>query len=166
MQTKRKRPIESRQSDYVCKAAKRACETGEETVNRQAPSRFSASQICVYTQVAIYNAEGSALQCFHVFLCFVCCAIYVSCVFLCFVCSAVFLVFRVFCCVSCVVLRIMCFAVFLVFCCASCVSLCSAVFRVLCCVSCVLLCIMCFLCFVCFVCFLCSAAFPVFCGAS
>ena len=64
-QTKRKRPIESRQSDYVHKAAKRACETGEETVNRQAPSRFSASQICVYTQVAIYNAEGSALQCFH-----------------------------------------------------------------------------------------------------
>ena len=35
-QTKRKRPIESRQSDYVRKAAKRACETGEETVNRQA----------------------------------------------------------------------------------------------------------------------------------
>ena len=30
-QTKRKRPIESKQSDNVRKAAKRACETGEET---------------------------------------------------------------------------------------------------------------------------------------
>ena len=67
-QTKRKRPIESRQSDNERKAAKRACETGEETVNRQAPSRFSVSQICVYTQVALYNAEGSALQCFHFYM--------------------------------------------------------------------------------------------------
>ena len=34
-QTKRKRPIESKQSDNVRKAAKRACETGEETRKRQ-----------------------------------------------------------------------------------------------------------------------------------
>ena len=34
-QMKRKRPIESRQSVYVRKAAKRACETGEETMKRQ-----------------------------------------------------------------------------------------------------------------------------------
>ena len=34
-QTKRKRPIESRQSDNVCKAARKACETGEETRKRQ-----------------------------------------------------------------------------------------------------------------------------------
>ena len=34
-QMKRKRPIESRQSAYVRKAAKRACETGEETMKRQ-----------------------------------------------------------------------------------------------------------------------------------
>ena len=33
--TKRKRPIESKQSDNVRKAAKRACETGEETRKRQ-----------------------------------------------------------------------------------------------------------------------------------
>ena len=34
-QTKRKRPIESRQSDNVRKAARKACETGEETRKRQ-----------------------------------------------------------------------------------------------------------------------------------
>ena len=35
-QTKRKRPIENRQSDNVRKAARKACETGEETRKRQA----------------------------------------------------------------------------------------------------------------------------------
>ena len=38
-QTKRKRPIESRQSDNVRKAARKACETGEETRKRQAQNQ-------------------------------------------------------------------------------------------------------------------------------
>ena len=38
-QTKRKRPIESRQSDNVCEAARKACETGEETRKRQAQNQ-------------------------------------------------------------------------------------------------------------------------------
>ena len=38
-QTKRKRPVESRQSDNVRKAAKRACETGEETMKRQTQNK-------------------------------------------------------------------------------------------------------------------------------
>ena len=38
-QTKHKRPIESRQSDNVRKAARKACETGEETRKRQAQNQ-------------------------------------------------------------------------------------------------------------------------------
>ena len=38
-QTKRKRPIESRQSGNVRKAARKACETGEETRKRQAQNQ-------------------------------------------------------------------------------------------------------------------------------
>ena len=38
-QTKRKRPIENRQSDNVRKAARKACETGEETRKRQAQNQ-------------------------------------------------------------------------------------------------------------------------------
>ena len=38
-QTKRKRPIESRQSDNVRKAARKACETGEETRKRRAQNQ-------------------------------------------------------------------------------------------------------------------------------
>ena len=44
-QTKRKRPIESRQSDYVRKAAKRACETGEETMKRQTQNKEHMASI-------------------------------------------------------------------------------------------------------------------------
>ena len=42
-QTKRKRPIESKQSDNVSKAAKRACETGEETRKRQTHNKVSSA---------------------------------------------------------------------------------------------------------------------------
>ena len=38
-QTKRKRPIENRQSDNVRKAARKACETGEETRKRQSQNQ-------------------------------------------------------------------------------------------------------------------------------
>ena len=44
-QTKRKRPIESRQSDNVRKAAKRACETDEETRKRQTHNKERMASI-------------------------------------------------------------------------------------------------------------------------
>ena len=44
-QMKRKRPIESRQSAYVRKAAKRACETGEETMKRQTQNQEHMASI-------------------------------------------------------------------------------------------------------------------------
>ena len=44
-QTKRKRPIESRQSDNVRKAAKRACETDEETRKRQTHNKEALDNV-------------------------------------------------------------------------------------------------------------------------
>ena len=47
-QNERKRPIESRQTDNVRKAAKRACETQEETLKRQAQNEEHKANVRQY----------------------------------------------------------------------------------------------------------------------